>query len=153
MTGKDESLQEGRAQYQSFQVVERECFEPAQDSGPAAGPGIGINPGRKARNTRQELVELLHRPELHFACLLFTDGAGHPRALLRTTSVRVVPFSQVDAEHAAAEGEDDRTLESWRREHETYWRRVLPRIGAQFSPDLPVVLERFELRYPKPSDQ
>lgn len=77
------------------------------------------------------------------------DGAGHPRALLRTTSVRRVRFADVDAEHAAAEGEDDRTLESWRREHERYWRRVLPSIGAQFSDDLELVLERFELRHPR----
>lgn len=84
---------------------------------------------------------------------ILLDGAGHPRALVRTTSVRRVRFADVDAEHAAAEGEDDRTLESWRREHERYWRRVLPVLGAQFSQDLELVLERFELRYPKPSDQ
>ncbi|MCB2174834.1 MAG: ASCH domain-containing protein [Actinomycetales bacterium] len=81
------------------------------------------------------------------------DGGGHPRALLRTTSVRLVRFADVDAEHAAAEGEDDRTLESWRREHERYWRRVLPRFGAEFSPDLELVLERFELRFPTAWDR
>lgn len=74
------------------------------------------------------------------------DSAGDPRALLRTTEVTVVPFDQVDAAHATAEGEDDLSLESWRREHETYWRRVLGE--ADFSPTMDVVTERFELVYP-----
>ena len=54
------------------------------------------------------------------------DGAGAPRALLRTTKVDVVPFSAVTAEHARLEGEGDRTLATWRAEHERYWRRTMP---------------------------
>lgn len=79
---------------------------------------------------------------------ILLDGAGHPAALVRTTRVSVVPYGEVDAEHAAAEGEGEGTLASWRREHERYWRRVLPTIGEAFSEDLPVVLERFEVLYP-----
>jgi uncharacterized protein YhfF len=76
---------------------------------------------------------------------IVVDGVGTPRALLRTTDVEVVPFDQVDAEHAAAEAEDDGSLESWRTHHEASWRRVL---GQGFSPTIPVMLERFELIYP-----
>ncbi|MBF0689837.1 MAG: ASCH domain-containing protein [Cellulomonas sp.] len=75
------------------------------------------------------------------------DSAGDPRALLRTTEVEVVPFDRVGAEHAAAEGEGDRSLASWQREHEVYWRRVLGDEG--FAPTMDVVTERFELVYPK----
>ncbi|MCL3860503.1 ASCH domain-containing protein [Actinotalea sp. K2] len=78
------------------------------------------------------------------------DGRGHPRALLRTTAVRVVPFDEVDDEHAEREGEDDRTLASWRHEHERYFRRVLAELGQEFEPTMPVVLERFECRFPAP---
>ena len=39
------------------------------------------------------------------------DGAGHPRALVVTTETRVVPFDQVDADHARDEGEGDGSLE------------------------------------------
>ncbi|MGO1317393.1 MAG: ASCH domain-containing protein, partial [Cellulomonadaceae bacterium] len=56
-------------------------------------------------------------------------------------------FDEVTAEHAAAEGEDDGSLDSWRTEHERYFRRVLAPLGVEFSGDMPVVLERFELRY------
>jgi len=76
---------------------------------------------------------------------IVVDHAGTPRALLRTTEVAVVPFEQVDAEHAAAEAEGDGSLEFWRTHHEESWRRVL---GEGFSPSTDVVLERFELIYP-----
>jgi uncharacterized protein YhfF len=74
------------------------------------------------------------------------DGSGKPRALLRTTKVDVVPFSAVTEEHAFLEGEGDRTLESWRAEHETYYRRTMP-AGRSFSEDAPVVCERFKVLY------
>jgi len=79
---------------------------------------------------------------------IILDGGGHPRALIRTTSVEIVPFDQVSADFAAAEGEDDRTLASWRAGHQEYFTRVLD--GHEFRPDMPVVCERFELRFPRP---
>ena len=74
------------------------------------------------------------------------DGAGEPRALIRTTRADVVAFGEVDAEYAAAEGEGDLSLESWRADHERYWRRVLG--DDVFSLDMPILAERFELVYP-----
>ena len=76
------------------------------------------------------------------------DGSGAPRALLRTTKVEVVPFSAVTAEHARLEGEGDRTLATWRAEHERYFRRTVPSARA-FSEEAPVVCERFKVLYPK----
>ncbi|AEG44901.1 ASCH domain-containing protein [Isoptericola variabilis] len=75
------------------------------------------------------------------------DGAGDPRLLIRTTRVDVVPFAEVTAEHAHLEGEDDRTLETWREGHERYWRRQLEAVGDEFDPSMPVVCERFEVLY------
>lgn len=79
---------------------------------------------------------------------ILLDGEGHPRALIRTTSVETTTFDQVDEDFAAAEGEDDRTLESWRAGHEAYFRRTLGE-GREFTTDMPVVCERFELLYPR----
>ena len=76
---------------------------------------------------------------------IVVDGAGDPRALLRTTEVSIVPFDQVTAEQARAEAEGDGSLEVWQSRHEESWRRVL---GEAFSPSLDVMLERFELVYP-----
>ena len=73
------------------------------------------------------------------------DGAGHPRALVVTTETRVVPFDQVDADHARDEGEGDRSLEHWRAAHERYFTE---HGEGGFQPDMRVVLERFRVLYP-----
>ncbi|MFC8799590.1 ASCH domain-containing protein [Promicromonospora sp. NPDC057138] len=79
---------------------------------------------------------------------ILLDGEGHPRALIRTTSVETTTFEEVEEDFAAAEGEGDGTLESWRADHEAYFRRNLGE-GREFTQDMPVVCERFELLYPK----
>jgi len=78
---------------------------------------------------------------------IILDGAGNPRAVIRTTSLRTVPFDEVDEEHAHAEGEGERTLAAWRDIHERFWRNHSdsPRGWA---PDMPVLCERFELVHP-----
>jgi uncharacterized protein YhfF len=73
------------------------------------------------------------------------DGSGIPRALLRTTDVRIGPLSSVDDRFAWDEGEGDRTRDSWLREHHRYFERYLPTVGLAFSPDMLTVFERFEL--------
>jgi uncharacterized protein YhfF len=75
------------------------------------------------------------------------DALGRPRAVLRTTDVRVGPLSSVDEAFARDEGEGDRTRAYWLRAHEAYFRRVLPALGVEYSDDLPVVFERFEVVY------
>jgi uncharacterized protein YhfF/nicotinamidase-related amidase len=79
---------------------------------------------------------------------ILLDGAGRPRALVRTTSVDVVPFDEVGAEFAASEGEDDGSLASWREGHGRYFGRVLGE--GRFSASTPIVCERFELLHPVP---
>ncbi len=74
---------------------------------------------------------------------IVVDGSGRPRALVVTTRVRVVPFDEVDADHARAEGEGDRSLEHWRQVHERFFTEHPSRDRA-FARDMPVVLE--ELR-------
>ena len=84
---------------------------------------------------------------------ILLDGAGHPRALSRTTRVDVVPMGEVTEEFAALEGEDDGTLESWRREHTRYWTRVLAGSDVAVDDAMPVVCERFEVLYPREQDR
>ncbi len=45
---------------------------------------------------------------------IILDGQGKPSAVIETTQVIIQPFNQVDASFAYEEGEDDRSLESWR---------------------------------------
>jgi len=75
---------------------------------------------------------------------IILDGAGIPRALVREIDVEVLPFGQVSAEQAAAEGEDDLSLESWRAAH----RAAFARSGYEVDDETLVVYERFEVLYP-----
>ena len=74
------------------------------------------------------------------------DSVGAPRAVLEITQVSVVPFDGVDEAHAAAEGEGDRTLDSWRKVHESFW-RLHSENPRGFSEDMPVVCEQFRVVY------
>ncbi|WP_353828177.1 ASCH domain-containing protein [Agromyces sp. SYSU T0242] len=81
------------------------------------------------------------------------DSAGRPRVILRSTELRIGPFSSVDAAFASDEGEDDRTLDSWRDNHRRYWQRICPEIGIDWHEGLDVVFERFEVAWPPDADR
>ncbi|MFF8893057.1 ASCH domain-containing protein [Brevibacterium casei] len=74
------------------------------------------------------------------------DGEGRPRAVIVTTAVDIVPFAEVTAEHAWAEGEGDRSLKFWREVHERFWRAHTEN-AVGFHPDMPVVCEQFRVVY------
>lgn len=77
------------------------------------------------------------------------DGSGLARVVLRTVELRLGPLRSVDAQFAWDEGEGDRTLESWLREHRAYFRRSCARFGVEFSDDLELVFERFTVAWPQ----
>lgn len=67
--------------------------------------------------------------------------------VIRTTAVTIVPYCRVSAAFAAMEGEGDRSLEHWRKVHESFFTRELARAGLLFTQDTPVVCEEFEVVY------
>ena len=77
-------------------------------------------------------------------------GAGQPLAVVETVEVQIKPFDQVDAAFAYDEGEDDRSLASWRTEHQRYFTRTLPAIGRQFDEAMLLICERFRVLYQWP---
>ncbi len=76
------------------------------------------------------------------------DGAGAPRAVLRSTEFRLATFDEVDERFAFDEGEDDRTLATWREGHRRYWERTAAARGDTWSPEQEIVLERFTVVWP-----
>ena len=74
------------------------------------------------------------------------DGRGNPVCITETVEVSIRKYNEVDAEFARAEGEGDLSLNYW-REATSYFSRVLPKIEKQFSKDMPLVCERFQLIY------
>lgn len=75
---------------------------------------------------------------------IIVDSRGRPGALVVVTDVVVVPFGEVSAEHAYAEGEGDRSLEHWRTVHERFFREFAAH-DKGFARDMPVVCERFRV--------
>lgn len=83
-------------------------------------------------------------------CVVATDGGGRPRAVLRTTEVRIGPLSSVDDGFAWDEGEGDRTRIYWLNAHTQYFRRRFAALNLAFHDDIEVVFERFEVVYTEP---
>jgi hypothetical protein len=86
-------------------------------------------------------------------------GSGSPaaasavaRCVIRTTSVDIFAFDDVDEAFARDEGEGDLSLEYWRRGHWAFFSRELEALGRTPQPDMPAVCEHFEVVYPTDSD-
>lgn len=67
-------------------------------------------------------------------------GDGSDAVLLETVEVSFRRFNEVDEAFAYDEGEDDRTLASWRREHGRYFAR-----NGGWSEDMMLYCERFRV--------
>jgi uncharacterized protein YhfF len=76
---------------------------------------------------------------------IVTDWAGRARAVIRTTSVQIRRFGDVDEDFAGTEGEGDLTLDWWRAAHRECYGRVLAETSYLVDDDLEVVCEEFEL--------
>ena len=81
-----------------------------------------------------------------YAVLL--DGAGRPRAIWRTTEVRVGPLSSVDERLAWDEGEGERTREWWLSAHRRVFGRQAVAEGFRMHDEIETVFERFEVVWP-----
>jgi uncharacterized protein YhfF len=73
--------------------------------------------------------------------------SGKPVCVIETRSIQIVPFSEVDADFAATEGEGDGSLACWQRAHMAFFGRECQRLGREFSLSAPVVCERFGVVY------
>ena len=74
-------------------------------------------------------------------------GSGEPLCIVETTEVSIRNYNDVGSDFAQAEGEGDFSLEYWRQAHRNFFSRTLPKIGREFSEEMPLVCERFQLIY------
>ena len=75
------------------------------------------------------------------------DGRREPLCIVETVEVTIRNYNEVDPNFAHDEGEGDLSLQYWREAHKNYFSRVLPKIGREFSEEMPLVCERFKLIY------
>ena len=73
------------------------------------------------------------------------DSDMQPRCITRTTKVAVVPFEDVTADCAAAEG--DGTLAAWKKAHRKAFTAACEEIGRNFDESMKCVCEYFDVVY------
>jgi len=76
---------------------------------------------------------------------IILNSEDNPVAIIRTSEVTITPMNEVTEEFAIAEGEGDRTYQYWWDVHEFFFRDELKQVGLEFSEDMLLVCERFEL--------
>ena len=103
--------------------------------------------GKKHANTGlyslfQAQMQLLPKTGDHTVVL---DSQMQPRCITRTTKVDIVPFEDVTADCAAAEG--DGTLAAWKKAHRKAFAAACEEIGRNFDESMKCVCEYFDVVY------
>lgn len=80
---------------------------------------------------------------------IITDGAGRASCIIRTTKIELVRICDVTAEFAFIEGEGDKSLSYWKREHDAYFTRQAASEGFVYDDKMIGVCEQFERVWPK----
>ncbi|MBX0356121.1 ASCH domain-containing protein [Halobacillus sp. Nhm2S1] len=81
---------------------------------------------------------------------IILNGEDEPAAIIRTTEVEVVPFNEVTEEFARAEGEGDLSYHKWLEFHKKFFKKESEEIGYDYSEDMDLVCERFQLVHVNP---
>lgn len=77
---------------------------------------------------------------------IVTNWEGEPKCVIETTQVTIIPFSEITYDVCKREGEDD-NLESWVKGHARFFTDEGKELGYEFTYDMPVVFEDFEVVY------
>lgn len=80
---------------------------------------------------------------------IIADGAGTQRAIIRTSHVELRQIRAVDAKFASIEGEGDKSLAYWKREHDAYFQRQATAEGFVYDDSMVGVCEQFDCVWPK----
>ena len=77
---------------------------------------------------------------------IVTDWAGNPHCVIETRAVTILPFREMSFEICSREGEDE-CLETWLAGHRRFFTQDGAEMGYQFTEDMPVLFEDFEVIY------
>ncbi len=78
---------------------------------------------------------------------IIIDWQGIAQCIIETKKVILLPFNEVTEELAEIEGEGDKSLKYWREAHINSFNRDLNEHNIEFSVDMLVVFEEFEMVY------
>ncbi|AVN60338.1 RNA-binding protein [Mesoplasma entomophilum] len=77
---------------------------------------------------------------------IVTDSLRNPKCIIKTTNVRYIKFNEMNYDICKLEGEDE-NLESWKEEHRTFFTSVFKRYNLNFTEDMDILFEEFEVVY------
>jgi|WetSurMetagenome_2_1015567.scaffolds.fasta_scaffold214759_1 uncharacterized protein YhfF len=77
---------------------------------------------------------------------IVTDSVGQPRCVIETTATTIMPFREMTFEICRWEGEDE-NLQSWQEGHQRFFTAEGAAEGYQFTGEMPVIFEDFQLVY------
>lgn len=78
---------------------------------------------------------------------IVTDYSGKRACVIKTTNMTIKKFNEITEEEANLEGEGDLSLNYWRDGHKRFFTEECKEMGKEFSEDMPVVFEEFEVVY------
>lgn len=87
-----------------------------------------------------------HMPEVGEYSIIL-DGRNQPVCIIKDVVVETIPLMEVSAEHAYHEGEEERTLEQWRRDHIDFFKKEYAEYNQPFNDNIPILCEVFEVVY------
>ncbi|CEG26474.1 ASCH domain-containing protein [Bacillus sp. B-jedd] len=76
---------------------------------------------------------------------IILNSRDEPVGMIKITDVKKMPMNEVPEDFAIAEGEGDRTYQYWKDAHTRFFTQELGKLGLEFSEDMLLVCERFEL--------
>ena len=77
---------------------------------------------------------------------IVTDWEGTPRCVIETTNTMILPFKDITYDICKREGEDE-CLETWQRGHIDFFKAEGKELGYEFTDELLVVFEDFNVIY------
>ena len=78
---------------------------------------------------------------------IIIDWYGIAQCIIETKKVTILPFKEVTKKQAEIEGEGDKSLKYWSEAHIKFFNRELKEHNKEFSADMLVVFEEFEIVY------
>lgn len=78
-------------------------------------------------------------------CSVILNSQDKPVAIIKVVDVKIMPMNEVPMEHRASEGDCGQHSELWWDIHEEYFTSILAARGQEFTEDMLVVCEKFEM--------
>jgi len=78
---------------------------------------------------------------------IITNWNKVPQAIILTTKIELIKFSEITAKFAQREGEGDKSLAYWKKVHKAYYKREMQGHKEEFSKDMIIVCQYFDTIY------